>query len=103
MDGGCTGANGTNPIATLRSRNASFATLHSTQKEYSTTPLRSGLVPLAPVGLYNGLDSARPKRKVLAEFGQCISVLRSSDPILANFPIGERVPKGTEPLQGLKA
>ena len=52
MDGGCTGANGTNPIATLRSRNASFATLHSAQKEYSTTPLRSGLVPLAPVGLY---------------------------------------------------
>ena len=31
---GPTGANGTNPIATLRSRNASFATLHSTQKEY---------------------------------------------------------------------
>ena len=63
MDGGCTGANGTNPIATLRSRNASFATLHSAQKEYSTTPLRSGLVPLAPVGLQNGLESARPKRK----------------------------------------
>ena len=36
MDGGCTGANGTNPIAPLRSRNTSFATLHSAQKEYST-------------------------------------------------------------------
>ena len=51
MDGGCTGANGTNPIASLRSRNISFATLHSAQKWYSTAPLRSGLVPLAPVGL----------------------------------------------------
>ena len=58
MDGGCTGANGTNPIASLRSRNISFATFHFAQKWYSTTPLRSGLVPLAPVGLF--MDCARP-------------------------------------------
>ena len=59
MDGGCTGANGTNPIASLRSRNISFATLHFAQKWYSTTPLRSGFVPLAPVGHASGLVHAR--------------------------------------------
>ena len=40
-----------------------------------------------------------PSGNFSAEFGQCTSVLRSSDPTLANFPIGERVPKGTEPYK----
>ena len=35
---------------------------------------RSGLVPLAPVGLYLGLVHARPKRKISVEIGQCTSV-----------------------------
>ena len=49
--------------------------------------------------VYIGLVHARPKRKILAEFGQCTSVLRSRDPTLANFLIGERVPKDTEPYK----
>ena len=41
---GDTGANGTNPIAPLRSRNTSFATLHSTQKSITHGSVRLGLV-----------------------------------------------------------
>ena len=55
MDGGCTGANGTNPIASLRSRNTSFATLHSAQKEYSTYSVTLWIGSISTRGLSYGL------------------------------------------------
>ena len=59
MDGGCTGANGTNPIATLRSRNASFATLHSAQKEFSTYSVTLWIGSISTRGSCFGLVPAR--------------------------------------------
>ena len=59
---GGTGANGTNPIAPLRSRNTSFATVHSAQKEVSTYSVtlwigsistrKPTIHPLVPPGCY---------------------------------------------------
>ena len=51
MGGGCTGANGTNPIAPLRSRNASFAKLHPAQKEMKIPFTKDGIYFLDAVDL----------------------------------------------------